>query len=555
MTGTPGSSEETLRDRLAAAEPTESRRLGELIERLEAEGRFRTFRPAPARAGKSGSTTKTPIGSLQVRGIAFDSRQVRDGSVFVAIPGAHADGHAFAAAAATLGAVAVLVERPLEGLTVPQIVVDKSPRALATAACWWYGDPSRELGIIGITGTDGKTTTAYLGAAVLEAAGISTGMLSTAGIKVGADRGPTPEHVTTPEAPVLQRWLRAMVSAGNLAAVVETTSHGLTQERVGGIAYDVAIFTNLTHEHLEFHGSFESYREAKLGLFRRLGRTPPKNLPRQWPRTAIINANDPAGLLFEGAAAAADAHVLTYGLGDSAPGATIRAAGIEEFASGLRFEVVTPRWRDEVRLKLSGRFNVSNALAAIALGEALELEPHAILSGLASVTGIPGRMEAIECGQPFRVIVDFAHSPASLEKVLDLLRQQALAQSAGVIAVFGSAGERDTAKRPMMGRIAGERCRLVVVTNEDPRGEDPEAILREIAAGAESAGRKRGKDLLLVADRREAIETAFAQAHPGDIVLLAGKGHEQSIITKDGPQAWDERGEATRALERMSFAG
>ncbi len=551
------SSDDALRDRLAAAEPTGPRRLGELIERLEAEGRLRTVRPTTAPAVDPGAGARPEpvrMGSLQVHGIAHDSRHVRSGSIFIAIPGSNVDGHDFAKAAAALGAVAVIVEHPIDGIALPQIVVDKSQRALATAACWWYGDPSREMGVVGITGTDGKTTTSYLAAAMLEEAHISTGVLTTAGIKIGADRAPTPEHVTTPEAPVLQQWLRAMVGAGNMAAVVETTSHGLALERVGGIAYDMAIFTNLTHEHLEFHGSFDSYREAKLSLFRRLSRTPVKSLPRPWPRTAIVNADDPATMLVQAAAASADARILTYGLSATSPGATVRAASIEEYEAGLRFEVTTLRWREQVRLQLIGSFNVYNALAAITLGEALELSPDAIRTGLASVAGVPGRMERIERGQPFSVIVDFAHSPASLEKVLDLLAPQARAHGGGLIAVFGSAGERDTAKRPMMGRIAGERCRLTVVANEDPRGEDPQAVLDEIAAGAESAGRRRGEDLLCIPDRREAIETAFAQARPGDVVLLAGKGHEQSIIMDDGPHPWDERSEAIRALESMGFA-
>jgi UDP-N-acetylmuramoyl-L-alanyl-D-glutamate--2,6-diaminopimelate ligase len=539
-------------DRLAAAEPAAPRRLGELIARLEAEGRLRTVRPqvAPAVAG---APEPVAMGSLPVRGIAYDSRRLRAGSVFVAVPGAHADGHDFVAAAAALGAVAAIVEHPVAGVALPQIVVDHSQVALATAACWWYGDPSHEQGVVGVTGTDGKTTTAFLATGVLEAAGISTGLLATAGIKIGPDRGPTPEHVTTPEAPVLQRWLRAMVLAGNQAVVVESTSHGLALDRVGGIVYDVAILTNLTHEHLEFHGTFEAYREAKLRLFRRLAVPTVKNLPRLWPRTAILNLDDPAAPLFEAAAVDAGARVLTYGLAESAPRATVRASAITDATSGLRFEVATPSWQGRADLGLIGRFNVHNALAVIALGEALGLDPQAVRAGLKAVSGVPGRMERIELGQPFGVIVDFAHSPASLQKVLDLLGSLAQARGGGLIAVFGSAGERDTAKRPMMGRIAGERCRLVVVTDEDPRGEDPLAILDEIATGAEAAGRSRGGDLLCVLDRRAAIETAFAAAQPGDIVLLAGKGHEQSIIMSDGPHPWDERSEAIRALAQMGF--
>jgi UDP-N-acetylmuramoyl-L-alanyl-D-glutamate--2,6-diaminopimelate ligase len=541
--------ERALGEMIAAAEPRTTRRLGELVERLEAEGRLRTVRTPelPAEGVPSGST----LGSLPIRGIAFDSRHVRAGSVFVAVPGEHVDGHDYVPAAVALGAAAVVVERPIPGVSTPQIVVDRSRAALAVAAAWWYGDPSRELGVVGITGTDGKTTTSFLASAVLEAAGISTGLVTTAELKIGELRSANPEHVTTPEAPQLQQTLRAMVDAGNRAAIVETTSHGLALDRVGGVAYDIAIFTNLTHEHLELHRTFEAYRDAKLSLFRRLRADllPPKHLARPWPRAAIVNHDDPSASLFEAAAVTAGAALIRYGL---SPEADVQGTAVEEDARQLRVHVRTPRWSGEVTLALVARFNVYNALGAVALGEAMELEPAAIRAGLAGVRGVPGRMERVDCGQPFGVIVDYAHSPASLQTVLDQLAPLATA-GGGLIAVFGSAGERDVRKRPMMGRIAGERCRLVVVTDEDPRGEDREAILDEIAAGAETAGKRRGEDLLCIPDRHDAIAAAFDRAGPGDVVLLAGKGHEQSIIMSDGPRAWDERTEAIAALGLMGF--
>jgi len=535
---------------LAAAEPSSKRRLGELIERLEASGRLRTVRPAPPTPAGSGRP-EPELGALRVAGLTFDSRHVRAGAVFVAVPGAHSDGHDYVTAAAALGASAAIVERPVPGAALAQLVVDDARRALATAAAWWYGDPSRELGVVGITGTDGKTTTAFLATAVLEAAGISTGLITTAAAGVGALRAANPEHVTTPEAPQLQQLLRAMVAAGNEAAVVETTSHGLALDRVAEIAYDIAIFTNLSHEHLELHGTFEAYRDAKLSLFRRLGDVvPAKALRRGWPRVAIVNADDMAARLFIAAAGEAGARVITYA---AAASADVRATKLDEDAGSLRFDVATPRWRGPVELQLVGRFNVSNALAAIALGEALDLDAGAIRAGIASVAGVPGRMERVDCGQPFGVIVDYAHSPASLQKVLEILAPVAAAGGGGLIAIFGSAGERDVQKRPMMGRVAGDRCRVVVVTDEDPRGEKSEAILDEIAAGAEAAGRGRGRDLFCIADRRAAIEAAFAQARPGDVVLLAGKGHEQTIIMSDGPKPWDERSEAVRALAQLGY--
>ena len=550
MTSEPNG-EPTLADMIAAAEPVGTRRFGELIERLEAEGRLRTVRVPD---GAAGAATAQPIavGSLPVRGIAFDSRDVRAGSVFVAIPGEHVDGHDFVPAAVASGAAAVVVERPLADLAVPQVVVDRSQAALPVAAAWWYGDPSRELGVVGITGTDGKTTTSFLTTAMLEAAGMSTGLLTTAELKIGDVRSPNPEHVTTPQAPNLQRNLRAMVAAGNTAAIVETTSHGLALERVGGVVYDIAVFTNLTHEHLELHGTFESYRDAKLSLFWRLRNDarPRKMLSRPWPRAAVVNHDDPAAPLFEAAALSAGATLIKYGLSSEAD---VRASAIEEDAHLLRFRVHAPRWSGEVALQLVGRFNVHNALAAIGVGEALGLDPVAIQAGLGGVTGVPGRMERVDCGQPFGVIVDYAHSPASLQTVLDQLGPL-VGAGGGLIAVFGSAGERDVKKRPMMGRIAAERCRLVVVTDEDPRGEDRIAIIDQIAAGAEAAGKRRGEDLLCIPDRRDAIAAAFERARPGDLILLAGKGHEQSIIMGDGPRAWDERTEAVAALAQIGFS-
>jgi UDP-N-acetylmuramoyl-L-alanyl-D-glutamate--2,6-diaminopimelate ligase len=526
---------------LRAAEPNAPRRLGDLIERLETSGRLSAV--GGASAGERG------IGGVDVRGVAFDSRRVGPGFVFVAVPGGRADGHDFVAAAASLGVAAVIVERSIPDVAVLQIVVDDARRALAATAAWWYGDPSLELGVIGVTGTDGKTTTSFLATAVLESAGISTGLITTAAGKIGSLRTANREHVTTPEAPQIQQLLRAMAAAGNEAAIAETTSHGLALARVAEIAYDIAIFTNLTHEHLELHGTFEAYRDAKLSLFRGLGAGAAKSLGRQWPRAAVINADDPAAALFVSAARSAGARVVTYGESDSAD---IRATAVSEGPRSMRIDVATRRWAGPVELLLAGRFNVHNALAAVALGEVLELDPDKIRAGLAAVRGVPGRMERVDCGQPFGVIVDYAHSPASLEKVLDVLAPLTRA-GGGLIAVFGSAGERDVRKRPMMGRVAGERCRLVVVTDEDPRGEDSRTILDEIAAGAVAAGRILGRDVLTIADRRAAIDTAFNAARPGDVVLLAGKGHEQTIIMSDGPVPWDERSEAIRALGRLGF--
>ncbi len=546
-------SAEALRAALAAAEPTGAKPLGGLLGRLTGAGRLRAI------VGPDGALEPGAVASLAITGIAHDSRRVQPGGCFVAIPGQHADGHAFAGAAVAGGAAVLVVERPLEpSVTGPaiQLVVDRSQHALATIAAWWYGDPGAGLGIVGITGTDGKTTTGAMAVAALEAAGVATGLVSTAELKVGRLRSGALTHVTTPEAPELQVTLRAIARAGDAAAIVETTSHGLALERVGELPYDVAIFTNLTHEHLELHGTFEAYRAAKRSLFERLADVPgrpakPASLPggRPWPRGGIVNADDPSADVFAAATLEAGARLLRYG---SAPGADVRAEETAEAGGRLRARVRTPRGGGELSLSIIGRFNVANALAVVALGELLELDGAAVLAGLAGFRGVRGRMERVERGQPFAVVVDYAHTPASLATALDAVAPL-LGPAGGLIAVFGSAGERDVAKRAIQGGVAGARCRLVVATDEDPRGEDPLAILEQIAGGAEAAGLRRGDDLLLIPDRRSAIAAAFDRARPGDVVLLAGKGHETGILYRDRELPWDERTVAEELLAELGF--
>ena len=543
-------SEPTIAELLAAAEPAQARPLLGLIDRLHAGGGLRGAREGGRAIGPSG------LAAVEVRGATDDSRTLEPGMIFVAVPGLHVDGHDYVERAAGRGAAVAIVERPLPEVALPQLIVEKAAIGLAMAAAWWYGDPSREIGVVGITGTDGKTTTSFLAVAALEAAGLSSGLIGTVATKIGRSRESNPEHMTTPGAPFLQRALRAMVRAGNGAAVVETTSHGLAADRVAAIAYDVAILTNLTHEHLEFHGSWEAYRDAKLSLFERLAAGPSNPVKevagRPWPKAAVVNADDPNAGAFVGVAQEAGARIVTYG---TDPSADVRAVRVEEDTQRLRISYEAPGGVATVELRLAGRFNVHNGLAVVALGEVLELDGSAVRDGLAGVEGVPGRMERLDAGQPFGVVIDYAHSPASLEKVLGLLAPLAAARGGEVIAVFGSAGERDTEKRPMMGRIAGRLCRLVIVTDEDPRGEDPLAILDAIARGAEAAGKRRDHDLLLIRDRPTGIAAAFERARPGDIVLLAGKGHEQSIIGPDGPVPYDERTTALEALAAMGFTG
>jgi len=539
----------TIRDRLAAATPSAPRPLGELVTRLTANGSLRGAREGGRAIGPSG------LGAIEVRGVTEDSRAVTRGDLFVAVPGLHVDGHDFVPAAEAAGAAAAIVAHPVADVRLAQLVVTAPAAALADAATWIFGDPSHELGVVGITGTDGKTTTSFLAVAALEGAGLRSGLVGTVATRIGGARAANPEHTTTPGAPLLQRTLRAMADAGDAVAVVETTSHGLAADRVRGIAYDVAILTNLTHEHLDFHGTWEAYRDAKLSLFERLAVGPANPVKdvggRRWPKAAIVNADDPNAGAFVGVAQEAGARVVTYG---TDPAADVRATRVEEDASGLRMTCDGLAGVRTLALQLAGRFNVHNALAVIALGAVLELDPGAVATGLAGVPGVPGRMERLDLGQPFGVIIDYAHSPAALEKVLGLLAPTAAARGGEMIVVFGSAGERDTEKRPMMGRIAAQLARLVFVTDEDPRGEDRGAILEDIARGAEAAGRRRDRDLFLIPDRPAAIEAAFERARPGDIVLLAGKGHEQSIIGPDGPVAYDERSAAEAALVRLGLA-
>ncbi len=512
----------------------------ELVARLERIGQLR----GAWLEGRPVSPVQ--LGAVRLETICTDSRRVEAGALFVAVPGFHADGHAFLGAATARGARLAVVERPVPEVAIPQLLVASSRRALAEAAAWWAGDPSLRLGIVGITGTDGKTT---------------TGLLATAVVTVGGVGAINPEHVTTPEAPELQATLAAMERAGDAAAVVETTSHGLALDRVAAIAYDAAVLTNLSHEHLDLHGTFEAYRAAKVSLFERLDRGRPETLPAPalearppkplgWEPLAVVNGDDPNAEHFLAAARRAGSRVLTYGLG---PASDVRAQEIVEGQTGLLLEVEGAAGDEPVELRLVGRFNAANALAVLALGAGLGLDPLRLRAGLASVERVPGRMERVELGQPFRVVVDYAHSPAALTVALDALAPLARSGAGGLVAVFGSAGERDRAKRPLMGRVAGERCRLVVLTDEDPRGEDRLTILQEIAAGAVAAGRRLGEDVLLVPDRRTAIRLAFERARPGDVVLLAGKGHERSIIGPRGPEPWDERAEAEAALRELGF--
>ncbi|MBI3751231.1 MAG: UDP-N-acetylmuramoyl-L-alanyl-D-glutamate--2,6-diaminopimelate ligase [Chloroflexi bacterium] len=538
------SGDETYAALLSAGEPAGPKTGAAFLARLATAG-------SQPRGASSGVGV---ISDGSVTGLAHDSRTVEPGNVFFAVPGDHVDGHDFVAQARARGALAAVVERAVP-VDVPQLVVDRTLLALAAAACWWYGDPSADLGIVGVTGTDGKTSTSRLVGSVLDAAGLRAGIVSTVGGRIGGVDERRPPHVTTPQAPELQRALAAIRAAGDPVAVVETTSHGLALGRVNGVRYDVAILTNLTREHLEFHGTWEAYREAKRSLFARLEvgpANPPKPKPG-WPRTGILNADDPSASLFAETTRAAGAQVLSYG---RSPGADLRLVAVDDDGRRLRISWDGPAGRRQAALQLAGRFNAYNALAAAALGVAIGLDPEAVTAGLEDLRHVAGRMQRVELGQPFGVVIDYAHTANALALVLDELAPVAKARGGGLIAVFGSGGERDIEKRGQMGRVAAERCRLVIATNEDPRNEDPMAIIEAIAAGAAAAGAVRGEGLRLILDRHEAVAAAMAAARPGDVVLLAGKGHEHNILVADGGEIpWDEGAAAEAALRGLGFGG
>lgn len=465
-----------------------------------------------------------PVG--EVSGLAYDSRKVEAGTLFFAVPGVHVDGHDFVASVVRAGAVGVVVERELPNLAAPQLVVDRSRRALADAADAWFGRPSERLTVIGVTGTDGKSTVTALTAELLGAVGRHPGQVGTVSTGIGASVTPNLDRNTTPEALELQELLARMVAAGNDAVVMEATSHGLALERTRNCRFDLGVVTGVTSEHLEFHGSLEAYRAAKARLV--------EEAP-----VAILNADDATSGYFR---ERARDRVITYGVETDAD---LRAHDLAADAGGTSFRLDAPSWRGSVRVAMPGRFNVANALAALAVGEALGADLGRAVRVLGETAGVPGRMQRVEAGQPFTLIVDYAHTEDALRKVLEALRPLA---GGRLLVVFGSAGERDPSKRAPMGRVATELADLVFVTDEDPRLEDPRAINEEIADGARAAGGRDGETLFVIDDRRDAIRRAVDLARDGDVILLAGKGHEASIIYGTERRPWDDAGAAREAL-------
>jgi len=502
--------------------------------------------PAGARAAAGGEGD-----AVEITGLAYDSRAVRPGDLFFCVSGLRSDGHEFAPEAVRRGAAALILERPL-GLGVPEVLVDSAREAMAPIAARFQGHPARELRVVGVTGTNGKTTTAYLLRALLEAGGEQCGLLGTVKSVIGGNERPVQR--TTPEAVELQADLRAMVDGGDRACAMEVSSHALELGRSDAIEFAAAVFTNISRDHLDFHASMEDYFQAKRRLF----------LPRdgaEGPAVRVVNVGDPYGRRL----AAEIEGVRTFAL--DGPG-DYTATNLRCAFDGCRFTLHTPAGERSVALPMPGRFNVANALGALAAVHALGFELDPLVDALERGVRVPGRFEPVDEGQEFAVLVDYAHTPDSLENVLRAARELAGSPQGGegrVICVFGAGGDRDRGKRPLMGEIAARLADMLVVTSDNPRSEDPEQIMSEILAGLAPADEGLragpGRDeprVLALADRRAAIATAVRWGRRGDVLVIAGKGHEQGQEFADGRKVpFDDATVAREALDacRQSVAG
>jgi UDP-N-acetylmuramoyl-L-alanyl-D-glutamate--2,6-diaminopimelate ligase len=435
--------------------------------------------------------------AVEIGGLAYDNRAVEPGTLFFCVPGFTRDGHEFAPDAVARGAAALVVARPL-GLGVPEVVVEDVREAMAVAAARFHGDPTARLPVVGVTGTNGKTTTAFLVRSLLERAGRPCGLLGTVvSVVAGRER---PVVRTTPEAIDLQRTFRDMLDGGDRACAMEVSSHALELRRADGIHFAVAVFTNLTQDHLDFHPTMEDYFLAKRRLF-----------ASSSTGVRVANVDDPYGRRL-----AQEFGCVTFAIDRPAD---YRALDVRSGVAGSGWTFETPDGAFDVRLPLPGRFNVANALGAWAAGRALGVAPDALVEGLAEAPRVPGRFEPVVEGQPFAVLVDYAHTPDSLENVLRAAREVA---DGRVIAVFGAGGDRDRGKRPLMGEIGARLADVCLITSDNPRSEDPEAIIEEILAGTGGASGVEHDP-----DRRASIHRAISLAAPGDVVVIAGKGHEQ----------------------------
>jgi UDP-N-acetylmuramoyl-L-alanyl-D-glutamate--2,6-diaminopimelate ligase len=458
---------------------------------------------------------------VEIADLSYDSRKVGPDAAFFCVAGERVDGHSLAWEAIERGAAALVVERELEA-SVPQLVVDDVRASMAVAADAFFGEPTKELDVAGVTGTNGKTTTAFLLQAMLEAAGRSSGLVGTIEWIVGGQRRPAP--FTTPEAIDLQRLFREMLDAGDRSVAVEASSHGAAFRRLDRVRFDTLVFTNLSQDHLDLHGTMEEYFVTKRRLF--TGAQPPPaavNVGSEWGRRLAVDLSDQHR-----------APLVTFGLDADAE---VRPEGLEVTLGGSRFRAAGI----EIETRLRGVFNVENVLGAVAAGLLLDLDEQAIAEGIARVSGVPGRFEAVDEGQPFFVVVDYSHTPDSLGTALRAARGLAEGK---VIAVFGAGGDRDRSKRPLMGKVAAELADVAIVTSDNPRSEDPLAIIQDVLQGA-------GLDVEIDPDRRSAIERAVSLAEPGDVVLIAGKGHEQGQDLGGVVHPFDDRAVAREALAAL----
>lgn len=473
---------------------------------------------------------------VAVTALTDDSRAVKPGSVFVAVKGERVDGHAFVGKAVEAGAVALVLQKGLNvtaAPSVPVVRVDDSRRVLGVLAGRFYREPASRLCMVGVTGTNGKTTVTYLCKGVLETAGRRVGLIGTVAYQIGDERLPAAH--TTPGAVELQALLARMVDAGMNAAVMEVSSHALAMDRTAGCEFDVAIFTNLTQDHLDFHTDMDGYFQAKLRLFADLDPAGRKLRPKR----AIVNIDDARGARVCGASRVP---VWTYAIQKPAD---IRAENVRLALSGTRFTAATPHGKFPIESRLVGEHNVYNILAAIGVGLHEGLSPEIIQRGITSVVNVPGRFERVEAGQDFTVVVDYAHTDDALLRLLTAA--QAL-KTGRIITVFGCGGDRDRGKRPKMGRVAARFSDVVFLTSDNPRSEDPAAILREIEVGVREALTEKRIRYEVIADRRAAIEAAVREAKSGDTVLIAGKGHEDYQIVGSARLHFDDREVARAAL-------
>jgi UDP-N-acetylmuramoyl-L-alanyl-D-glutamate--2,6-diaminopimelate ligase len=459
---------------------------------------------------------------VEIRDLAYDTRRVTGGALFFCVSGARVDGHDLAWEAIERGAAAVVVERPL-AVGVPQLLVPSVRESMAVAADAFFGEPTKELELAGVTGTNGKTTTAFLLRSILDTAGRRPGLVGTIEWQIGGERRPAP--FTTPEAIDLQRLFREMLDAGDLSAAVEASSHGSALRRLDRVRFDVLVFTNLSQDHLDLHSSMDEYFQAKRRLF--TGPQPPPaavNVGDEWGRQLAVDLED-----------AHRAPLVTYGLGADAE---IRPEDLEVGPRGSTFRAGGL----EIETPLRGLFNVENVLGAVAAGLLVDIDEDAIVKGVARMTGVPGRFEPIDEGQPFAVVVDYAHTPDSLATVLRAARDLGEGR---VIVVFGAGGDRDRGKRPLMGKVAAELADVAIVTSDNPRSEEPLAIIQDVLQGA-------GLDVEIDPDRRSAIARAVSLADDEDVIVIAGKGHEQGQDVAGVVSPFDDREVAREALRGRS---